>query len=189
MPVAATAKQAVATTEGQEHSASTELTRVRGGHLAPTEPTKGGEEETRKNLTNAIGGMIACKTPQPQRLGGCQFPQWLNRRPQPQRGRGISLFFASFRRASKYYPRTKVARFQTASDGQQKVERLKKKWRGFRKRHGSDGFGRIVRSGADSDDWQELVQLQMVPKMARFQKVARPQTASDGSPKVAQLRN
>ena len=71
------------------HGASTELTKFRGGHSASTELTKAGKTETRENLTDAHGGMIACKTPQPQRLGGCQFPQWLNRRSQPRRGRNI----------------------------------------------------------------------------------------------------
>ena len=45
MPVSAMAKQAVATTTGQEHAASTELTKVRGGHSASTELAK---EENRE---------------------------------------------------------------------------------------------------------------------------------------------
>ena len=40
----------------------------------------------------------------------------------------------------------------------------KKKWRGFRKRHGSEGFGQIVQSGAASDDLQKAVQPQTVPE-------------------------
>ena len=153
MPVATMAKQAVATTEGQEHSASTELTRVRGGHLAPTEPTKEGEEETRKNLTNALGGTIACKTPQPQRLGGCQFPQWLYRRPQQQRGRNISSFFASFSTHQCVLSKNESG---VVSDSFRRLAESgaaqKQKWRGFIKRHGSEGFGQIVQSGAASDD-------------------------------------